>query len=384
MKTSRIVATGFAMFAMLFGAGNVVYPLALGRDIGHQLWFGLLGFVLTAVIVPLVGLVSTMLADGDYKKFFSTLGAVPAQILILVCLSLIGPFAIVPRCIAISHAALKPYVSWLTLPIFSVIAGLIIFSCTIRRSAVVDLLGKFLGPLKFGLLFLIIIVGLLNPSSFVQVGYSSMDALKMGLESGYGTVDLLGTIFFSGLILSGLKRDAEPGEEMTLVQLAKVGLKAGIIGGFLLGFVYTGFCMVSAYWGAQLVGVPDADIFAVLSRLVLGEAGGFLANVTVAVACLTTAIALTVVFASYLHKEILKEKYAYHYALIATVLTTIFMSNLGFSGIMKLIIPVIFMIYPAMIVLAIMHIVDKLWGVRCIKIPVVLTFLVCLGLKLMS
>ena len=69
MKTSRIVSTGLAMFAMLFGAGNVVYPLALGRDIGHQVWFGLLGFVLTAVIVPLIGLVSTMLADGDYKLF---------------------------------------------------------------------------------------------------------------------------------------------------------------------------------------------------------------------------------------------------------------------------------------------------------------------------
>ena len=69
MKTPKIFSVGLAMFAMLFGAGNVVFPLIVGRDVGDKLWLGLAGFVITAVLVPLLGLISVMLADGDYKKF---------------------------------------------------------------------------------------------------------------------------------------------------------------------------------------------------------------------------------------------------------------------------------------------------------------------------
>lgn len=381
MKTSRIISTGLAMFAMLFGAGNVVYPLALGRDIGHHVWFGLLGFVLTAVVVPLIGLISTMLADGDYKLFLGRLGTVPGNIVVLICMALIGPFAITPRCVTLSHAALKVYVPGLSLPIFSVLAAVLIFVCTIRRNSVVDLLGKYLGPLKLVLLLSIIVVGLLNPAPFVQVGFSASEAFKSGLQSGFGTADLLGTIFFSGLILAGLRRGMGKDEQLSARELAKLGLKAGLIGGGLLGIVYTGFCLVAAYWGAQLVGVADGDVFSVLARLVLGEAGGLLANLTVALSCLTTAIALSVVFASYLHREIFREKTAYRNALLLTIGVTAIMSNLGFAGIMKLLLPIIAVIYPALVVLAIMHMVDRLWNVRMIKVPVALTFALTVALK---
>lgn len=382
MKTSRIVATGFAMFAMLFGAGNVAYPLALGRDIGHQVWFGLLGFVLTAVLVPLIGLISTILADGDYKKFLGKLGVIPGNIVILICLSLIGPFALIPRCVAISHAALAPYISWLSLPIFSVIAAALILACTFRSSFVVDLLGKYLGPLKLTLLLSIIVVGLLNPAPFVHVGLSAVDAFNNGLHTGLGTVDLLGTIFFAGLIFTSLRQGTEPGEVLAPRELMIVGLKAGLIGGGLLGIVYTGFCLVAAYWGAQLVAVTDgAQIFPVLARLVLGEAGGLLANLTMALSCLTTAIALSLVFAGYLHREILRGKTSYFNAQLITIGITAVMSNLGFSGIMNFAYPIIVLMYPALIVLAITHIIYKLWKVDFIKIPVALTFAVSLALK---
>lgn len=381
MKKSRIIATGFAMFAMLFGAGNVVYPLALGRDIGHQLWFGLFGFVITAVIVPLIGLVSTMLAQGDYKKFLGRLGVIPGNLVILICMILIGPFAIIPRCITIAHAAVHPYAQWLTLAIFSLISACIIFVSTISRAGVVDLLGKYLGPLKFTLLFLIIIVGFLNPAPFVQVGLSAGDAFSKGLATGLGTADLLATIFFSGLIFAGLRKGMAPGEELSNRELAKLGLQAGLIGGTLLGLVYTGFCVVSAYMGSQLVGVADGEVFSVIARLVLGAQGGLLANLTVALACLTTAIALTVVFASYLHKDVFFEKTSYLNALLVTIGTTAVMSNLGFAGIMKLLFPIITLIYPALIVLAIMHMIQKLSGFDFIKVPVALTFVISLALK---
>lgn len=381
MKASRIVSTGLAMFAMLFGAGNVVYPLALGRDIGHQVWFGLLGFVLTAVIVPLIGLVSTMLADGDYRQFLGRLGKIPGNVVILICMALIGPFAITPRCVVLSHAALRPYIEGLSLPIFSVVAALLIFVCTVKRSVVVDLLGKYLGPLKLLLLLSIIVIGFLNPAPFVQVGISAADAFNTGLQSGFGTADLLGTIFFSGLILSGLRRGMDSEAPIKPRELAKLGLQAGLIGGGLLGIVYTGFCLVSAYWGAQLINVADGDVFAVLARLVLGETGGLLANVTIALSCLTTAIALSVVFASYLHKEIFREKTSYKNALLLSIAVTALMSNLGFVGIMKILLPIVSVIYPALVVLAIMHMLYKLVGFKLIKVPVAATLILTLIVK---
>ena len=382
MKKSKIIASGFAMFAMLFGSGNVAYPLELGRDIGHQVLFGLLGFMLTAILVPLIGLISTILADGDYKKFMGKLGVIPGNIVILLCLSLIGPFVIIPRCVALSHAALAPYASWLSLPIFSVIAASIILACTIRSTSVVDLLGKYLGPLKLTLLLSIIVIGLFNPVPFVQVGLSVTEAFNTGLSTGLGTVDLLGTIFFAGLIFASLRRGVEPGEELSSRELVIVGLKAGLIGGGLLGLVYAGFCVVAAYWGAQLVAVTNsAQLFPVLARLVLGETGGLLANMTLALSCLTTAIALSIVFAEYLHKEILCERISYFNAQLITIAVAAVMSNLGFGGIMAMIKPIIVLIYPALIVLAIMHLVYKLWGFEMIKIPVALTFLMSLVFK---
>ncbi len=381
MKTSRIISAGLAMFAMLFGAGNVVYPLALGRDIGHQVWFGLLGFVLTAVLIPLIGLVSTMLAEGNYKIFLGSLGRIPGNLIIIFCMALLGPFGFASRCITLSHAALKPYAPGMSLMIFSMITAVIIFACTIRRNSVIDLMGKYLGPLKLTLLFAIIVFGLLNPVPFVQVGLSASQAFSMGLESGFGTGDLLATIFFSGLILGGLRFGMDKDEQLSPRDLAKIGLKAGLIGGSLLGIVYAGFCVVAAYWGSQLVGVADADVFSVLARMILGEAGGLLANVTIALSCLTTTIALSVVFASYLHKELFREKTSYCNVLLLAVGLTTIMSNLGFAGIMKILLPILGVIYPALVVLAIMHMVYKLGGVKIIKVPVTLTFIFTLILK---
>lgn len=378
MKKTHIIPVGFAMFAMLFGSGNVIFPLALGRDIGQNLWIGLLGFCLMAVVVPLIGLISTMLADGDFKKFLGKLGPIPAYAVILVCMVLIGPFGITPRCITIAHSAIKMYAPQLSLRYFSIIAACLILSCTIKRSTIIDLLGKYLGPLKLILLLSIVVIGLFNPSPFVQVGATSLSAFLQGLNAGYGTVDLLGTIFFAGLIFSALKRAISSDEQLTKRQLAILGLKSGLFGALLLGLVYAGFCIIAAFWGNQLVGVPDGDIFSVLTAFVLGAKGGLVANITVAISCLTTAIALTVVFASYLHKEIVHEKIPYFSVLLTTILATTIMSNKGFEGIMSFIMPCVWVIYPSLIVLSIVHIAHVLFNFKFIKTPVFITFVLTL------
>src|SRR5688572_23267278 len=134
MQKVKLFSVGLAIFAMLFGAGNVVFPLALGREVGDQVLFALLGLCVTAVLVPLLGLVSSMLFDGDYRKFLATAGSVPAAIVAFICMILIGPFGATPRCITLSYAALKWHMPQLSLFVFSLIAAVIIFIATIRKN----------------------------------------------------------------------------------------------------------------------------------------------------------------------------------------------------------------------------------------------------------
>lgn len=360
----KVLITGLAMFAMLFGSGNVVFPLILGRDTGNQLFFGLVGFLITAVLVPLLGLFATMLNHGDYKSLLAPLGKVPAFLVALLGMVLLGPFAITPRCVTISYAALKMHMPSLDLLYFSIACSAIIFLCTIKNSMAVDLLGKFLGPLKIVLLLTIVIKGLFSPVHILPTGLTKMQGFAHGLLSGYGTCDLLGTIFLSGLILSGLHKGMDPEKKKDSWYIIKWGIQATLIGGLLLGLVYAGFCLVAGFYGQQLAHVESVDLFSSLAILVLGHQGGLLANITVAISCLATAIALTAMFAMYLHKDFSGGRLSYPLSLFITTIITICMSTLGFSGIMRTLGPIIQVIYPLLIIYVLWNIADRLWKIR--------------------
>lgn len=115
-----------------------------------------------------------------------------------------------------------------------------------------------------------------------------------------------------------------------------------------------------------------ADIFSSLTVLILGEAGGCLANVTVAIACLTTAIALTAMFAMYLHKDLSAGRLSYITSLVITVIITAAISSLGFSGIMKFVAPIVEVLYPILIVYILGNLLWKWWQLKTHR-PVSLT-----------
>jgi LIVCS family branched-chain amino acid:cation transporter len=383
MQKLKLFSVGLAIFAMLFGAGNVVFPLCLGRDMGNMVTFALGGFVITAVLVPLIGLVSAMLFEGDYKKFLGMTGRIPGALVAFICMVLIGPFGATPRCVTLSYAAIRWHLPQVSLFVFSLIAAVIIFACTLRKNSVVDLLGKFLGPIKLTLLLSIIAIGIFSPASPAVVDFSSWSSFLQGLKEGYWTMDLLGTIFFSGLIIAGIKRQlGKENPNVSAHEVAMIGLKAGIIGASLLGIVYTGFCVVAAMYGAQVFDVAKDQLLSALAVIILGPKAGILANATVAVACLTTAIALTAVFAEYVSKELFGGKLAYAHALLITVMMTFAMANLGFSGIARVIEPMVVLCYPALIALSLANAAHKIFGFRFVKAVTFVTFAVTLALNL--
>lgn len=365
MTTKQILSLGVALFAMFFGAGNVVFPLDLGRVMGDSIPFALLGLFLSGVLMPLTGVFACAFFEGDYKAFFHRIGYIPGELLTLVCMVTIGSLGAIPRTVTLSHAAFSWYFPAFPLWVFTIIAGIIILFFTLREGKVVDVIGRYLGPIKIFLLSSVIISGFFVPSALIHTDFTSLQSFAVGLFAGYGTLDLLGAIFFAKLIILSVGHEATVDKSAFLKGL----LKAGAIGALLLGTVYSGFMITSALHGSQIPAVGRDQLIFALGDFLLGRLG-ILVSFTVAIACLTTAIALTAVFSDYVSNDLFRGRLSYKAAVVMNVFIICAFSNLGFEGIMKMVIPVALICYPALIVLSLVNIAYKTVGFKPVKIPV--------------
>jgi len=368
MPLHTILPLGFAIFTMLFGAGSVIFPLGLGVQTGSMVGTALVGLLVTGVLVPLLGLVSSALFNGDYKKFFRMAGVIPGALFALVCMLLIGPFGAIPRCMTVAYAAVQWHIPQLSLLLFSFLVACFTFAAALKQRYVVELFGRFVGPVKLILLLTIVALGLFSVSIPPSSVMTHIEAFSTGFSEGYLTLDLLATIFFSGLIVAGIRQKRkEDGSEYSTQEIASIGLKAGLIGGLLLGIVYAGFCLLAAKMSGDMHGVGKDQLLSALATLVLGSRANILANITMALACLTTTIALTAVVADYVTHELFFGRIQYRHALLITVSLNFAMTNLGFSGISQIIEPLAILCYPALIVLSLANIAHVFWGFKHVK-----------------
>lgn len=367
--------SGFAMFSMLFGAGNIVFSLAIGQYAQDQNLYAMLGLLITAVGVPFLGLIAMTLFDGDYKGFFERMGKVPGFLIMTFIMGLIGPFGAIPRCVALTYSTTKMYLPSVTLPIFSILACSVIFLLTYRRTRIVDIVGYILTPLKLGTLLLIILVGfMMAPVVAPPAPHDQWALFIHGLKEGYQTMDLLGAFFFCSVVLVCLKQNADSSDPHHSKRLISQTLKASCIGAALLAFIYIGFSFVAAYHSEALAGSSPDELIAKVSMHVLGPYGALIVCLAVAFACLTTSVALSTVFADFVHKDVTRGKVSYIYALIGTLMITYFVSTLQFTGIAKMLAPILQLCYPALIVLCIVNILYKLYQFKPVKVPVLVAF----------
>ncbi len=374
---SATVATGLAMFSMFFGAGNVVFPLALGQIAKDQNFYAILGMLITAVGVPFTGLIAMTLYDGNYEQFFQRIGKIPGFIVSLIIIGLIGSFGALPRCIALSYSTAKIFLPMVSLPIFSAISCLIIWLFTVKRNSIIDTLGYILTPLLIGSLAFIIIKGLLLSEGAPPAEHSEAAVFLKGLKDGYLTMDLLGAFFFSSVIINCLKNGIKT-KERTPHQLVMTTLKASCIGAFLLSVTYIGFSYVSSAHSLALEGISSDELITSIAVHILGPNAAIIACSVVSLACLTTAIALAAVFAEFIHKDLGGNKINYKFSLFITLVIAFFVSILNFNGIAAFLVPILQICYPALIVLSLFNILHKLYGIKMVKIPVLATFLLSL------
>lgn len=353
----RVFSTGLAMFSMFFGAGNVIFPLVIGQLAGNQTPFAVAGLLLTAVGVPFLGLIAIFLFEGNYRQFFGQLGKVPGFMLAASIMCLIGPFGGLPRCVALSFASMQTIFPDLSFQMFSLTACGVLFLCSFRPNQLVKVIGLYLTPLLLTSLFIIIIRGLWTGQSLAENSLIPFDAFNMGLLEGYNTMDLLASFFFSTIIYSQIKKEFQANTS----ELLSFSLKACLIGGFLLSIIYIGFSLTAALHAESLEGISKANVLAVLTLKILGPAAGILATMTIASACLTTAIALTTAFAEFLQNSLTLNYLNYRQSLVLTLIASYLVSLLEFNGIVKLLEPLLQVIYPALIVFSIVSIGFQLY-----------------------
>jgi LIVCS family branched-chain amino acid:cation transporter len=377
-KKLLIFTTGFALFSMFFGSGNLVFPVTVGQQSGGHFLLAALGILLTGVIVPLLGVLGMMLHKGSIKSFFSSFGKIGTFIFCFASLALMGPFGVLARCFTVAHGAVETVFPAAPLVLTSLAFCVFIYLMSIKKSTIIPTLGSILTPL---LLIAIGAIAVFAYKDFSPVAVSSSatqlvsswTAFKSGFFQGYQTMDLLAAFFFSVFVIHHLASVKK--EDSSEKGHLKIFLQASAVGGGVLGGVYVLLVILGNIYATSLAGVAPQDMLGHIAMQTLGSMATPCLCLLVVLACFTTAIVLASLFADFLQKEVFRGKIGSHLSLIITLAIAFGVSSQGFMGIAKFLGPVLDVIYPALISLTLVNIAHHFFGLKRSHWPVTLTFI---------
>lgn len=351
---------GLALFSMFFGAGNLIFALFLGQIAEGDFATATIGFLLTAVLVPLIGVIAMVVFKGDYSAFFGCLGKKMGFTAIFVLLTVWIPLGSAPRSIALAYTSILTYTGdsfplWLFSIFYCAVSSWIVY----KKSRMLDALGYILTPLLLICLALVIVKGM----DFSQLSLTfSKEAIPLfisGMTQGYNTMDLIASFFFSASIIQILRQSSQ--DEALLL---KTTFKASIVAALLLATVYIGLICLAASHGETLRNIPREQLLVYIANKILGPQIGIIASVAVLLACFTTSIALTTVFADFLTQKVFNDQKQYPLALAITLFITFCMSITGLEGVTFLTEPILQLFYPTLIALIVLNVSRKLWKER--------------------
>lgn len=343
-------AIGLALFSMFFGSGNLIFPLALGVDMGTSFGSAMAGFLISGVLLPFAGVIAMVVYDGDYLKFFQTVGKKRGAFLAFILLTAWIPLGSGPRCVVLAYANVSSYLGGLPLWAFSLAYCVVVWLFTRHRGRVLDILGYVLTPLLLTCLAILLLFGITSATTPAASAVGAGAAFSEGLLGGYQTMDLIAAFFFASSVIQILRQAGADGKAGHETPLHLAG-QASIVGMLLLGSVYVGLIAVSAFHSGDLAGVPKEALLSSLAHLVLGPQLSLVASIAASLACLTTSVALTVVYADYLFQNVATKTSKYSSILFVTIGMNFALSLVGFDGILAISGPLMQLLYPVVIAL---------------------------------
>ena len=371
-KTRDSIVVGFALFSMFFGAGNLIFPPSLGNKLGDQYLLGILGFILTGVGLPLLAILACSKGNGTFESITNKIGTKFTLILTTVLFFAIGPLLAIPRTAATTfEISILPFFPTWSPIIVMAIYFLINLFFVLKRSSIIDTIGKFLTPALIIVLTIVIVKGIIDPiGELVPTGATNI--LSMSLLEGYQTMDALGALLFAGVITSSIVEKGYKGAEVKSVLL-----KASLIAVVGLAFVYGGLTFIGAHT-VNLVdsGISNTALLVFIANKILGTFGLVLIGTAIGLACLTTSIGLLTAGATFFEK-VSNGKLSYKFNAIAISLMSYIIACQGVDKIVKLSVPILNVLYPVAITIIVVTLLNKfLTNIIAIRLAVY-TSLVC-------
>lgn len=356
LKGKDIMAVGLTMFAIFFGAGNLIFPPYLGRMTGAEWFLVFFFFFIVDIGVSMIAIFATIRSnDLSMTGIPSRLGKKMATVVAIIIATCLAPCLAVPR-----TAATTFEMGWsqmfpsLSIWVFSFIFFAIVCFLTIRPSKVVDIVGNYLTPILVICVLVLIVLGIVDPIGPIAEE-STVVTIKEGIINGYQTMDPLGVGLIIVAIMGAVTEKGYATKDVQGRLLARAALLAGI----LLFVIYGGL----TYLGSTVSsgGYEDynrAALLVAITEELLGTWGVIMMAVIVLFACLTTAIGLTSGFAGTLEK-LTNGKCKYKTVVIVMSVFSFVVSNAGIDKIISVAAPILSVIFPCFITMSVLMFFGK-------------------------
>lgn len=368
-SNKRYIAIGLMLFALLFGAGNLIFPAAMGQNAGVNVWYAVLGFCVTGVGLPLIsiaalgysGCLDLEEAAGRVHPWYGVFYSVVSYLAI-------GPCFAAPRTGTVSfEIAVKPFLGSfspdIALPIFLLVFFLLTYWLAATPSKLVDRVGKILTPALLAVILLLIVQSFISPLGTPQAptkNYATpVTAVMQGILDGYNTLDAIASFIFATLVISFVKEGGVTHPKAIMKQV----LLSGSIAVALLAFIYIFIAKIGADSVTPL-GILEtgAPVLAGSAKILFGNLGAAILAVIVLLACLSTSVGLVTCCAAYFMR--LLGHFSYKtYAVIFCVISYL-VGLFGLKTIIVSTIPVLMFIYPLLVALICLIFLDKFFGGR--------------------
>ncbi|MED4015546.1 MULTISPECIES: branched-chain amino acid transport system II carrier protein [Sutcliffiella] len=348
---------GLLLFSMFFGAGNLIFPPFLGAQSGTAFWLAMIGFVLTAVGLPLVVLFAIARVKGGIQAIGNRVHPVFSTIFMVIVYLSIGPFLAIPRNANVAfEMGLMPLPfmngadTTIVLLLFSVVFFLLVYLISLNPTNLERYLGRFITPILLVAIVILCIVSFmqLDGKFLAPTGGYEAGAFFKGFLEGYNTMDALAALAFGIVILTAIRQRGVSDEK----QLKGYMLKASLIAGTLLATVYVSLGIVGGKMAINGEFADGTQILSAVSFNLFGNSGTVLIGLIFTLACFTTVVGLTSACGQYFSKLIPKANYKT--VVLVTTLIGFTLTNMGLSQILKVSVPFLVTAYPLTIVLIVL------------------------------
>lgn len=346
-RKPSVLVSSMALFSMFFGAGNLIFPPFLGHISGTQYLASMIGFLLTGVGLVHFGVVATSKSGGGINDIGLKVGNGFATLFALLIILCIGPGLAIPRTAATTYEIIQGSLLPELNPIISsIIFFSIVIAFVLKPNNVIDAVGKYLTPVLLTVLVIIIVKGLISPIDAI-VKTDIINPFGIGFLEGYQTMDALAALVFASVVINDFKNKGVSDEN----ELIKLTTKSMFIAAIGLCIVYGGLLYIGAQTSSQ--NLQDLDKVKLLIHVtdsLLGNLGKYILAITMAFACITTAIGLTSTVGNFFF-ELFKGKINRTVIVLISTLFSGFFAVNGVESIVSISAPVLSMLYPVAIVL---------------------------------